>query len=261
MPTLPELQDEFAGAVFADELAPQFARLLRDSDLAGEKRLAVYRNNVLHNLTEALRDLYPVVLRLTGEDWFRQAAHAYIYGHASRSGDLNDYGGEFADYLDGLQVVTEDLPYLPDVARLEWLVHEVFHAADAGPLDMKRLAAVPATAYGQLRFDLHPACRLMQSDYPLVRIWQANQPGYTGEEWVNLEEGGAPLLVFRLADYTIGVKALDPATFGFLVALGERQSLSAIADALPQGADIGSILQDLVARGIVTDFSAGDSAC
>jgi hypothetical protein len=254
MPTLPELQEEFAGAVFADS-APSFSRLLCTSELSAEDRLAVYRNNVLHNLTAALRDLYPVVLRLTGEDWFTQAAHAYIYSHASLSGDLNDYGGEFADYLDGLPVVTEDLNYLPDTARLEWLVHEAFHAADAGPLDMKRLADVPANAYGQLCFHLHPACRLLQSDYPVQRIWQVNQPGHTGEDTVSLGEGGAVLLVFRDADYTIGVETLDAAVFRFISALQQRQSLSAIADALPEGADIGALLKSLVARGIVVDFS------
>jgi hypothetical protein len=254
MQTLLELQKEFAQAVFAGS-APAFSRLLRTSDLTAEDRLAVYRNNVLHNLTAALRDLYPVVLRLTGEDWFRQAAHAYIHAHASHSGDLNDYGREFPDYLAGLPVVAENLPYLPDIARLEWLVHEVFHAADAGSLDMKRLADVPANAYGQLCFHPHPACRLLQSDYPVQRIWQVNQPGHTGEDTVSLEEGGADVLVFRDADYTIGVETLDAAVFQFIAALEQRQSLSAIADALPEGADIGALLQDLVARGIVVGFS------
>ena len=260
MPTLLDLQEEFAQAVFTDSDSA-FSRLLRTHDLTAEDRLAVYRNNVLHNLTGALRDLYPVVLRLTGDDWFRQAAHAYIYSHASRSGDLNDYGGEFADYLDGLPVVTEDLPYLPDTARLEWLVHEVFHAADAGPLDMKRLADVPANAYGQLCFHPHPACRLLQSDYPVQRIWQVNPPGHTGEEIVTLGEGGTALLVFRDADYTVGVEALDAAAFHFFSALQQGQALAAIADAMPQDADIGALLQNLVARGIVVGFSEEDSAC
>jgi len=260
MPTLLELQKEFVQAVFSDGVAAQFSRLLHVDQLAGEERLAVYRNNVLHNLTDALRDVYPVVLRLTGEDWFGQAARTHIHRHPSRSGDLNDYGREFADYLAGLEVVIHDLPYLPDTARLEWQVHEAFHAADAGPLDLERLARVPADAYALLCFHLHPSCRLLQSDYPVQRIWRVNQPGYTGEETVNLQEGGAAMLVFRDADYTIGVEALDATAFRFIAGLKRGLSLSAIADALPEAADIGTLLQRLVARGIVVDFSEEGSA-
>jgi hypothetical protein len=260
MPTLLELQTKFVQALF-DDLAPGFSQLLRSDALAAEHRLAVYRNNVLHNLTAALRDLYPVVLRLTGEDWFRQAAHGYIHGHASRSGDLNDYGRELPVYLAGLGMVAEDLPYLPDTARLEWCVHEAFHAADAGPLDLERLARIPADGYGQLRFRLHPACRVMQSDYPVHQIWQANQPGHTDPETVSLGEGGADLLVFREADHAISVEALDVAEFRFIAALQQRRSLSAVADALPEGADLGVLLQGLAARGVVVDFSMEDSTC
>jgi len=260
MPTLPELQEQFAQAVFADS-APAFSRLLRTHEVTAEDRLAVYRDNVLHNLTGALRDLYPVVLRLTGEDWFRQAAHGYIYSHASRSGDLNDYGREFADCLAGLPVVAGDLPYLPDTARLEWLVHEVFHAGDAGPLDLECLAGVPSQDHGKLHFHLHPACRLLQSDYPVHRIWQVNQPGHSGEEMVSLEEGGATVLVFRGADYTTGVEALDAAVSSFISALLHRQSLSVIVDTLPEGSEVGMLLQNLVARGLVVGFSEEGSAC
>ncbi|HYP68034.1 MAG TPA: DNA-binding domain-containing protein [Thiobacillaceae bacterium] len=259
MPTLLELQTEFAQALF-DDSASSFNRLLRSDTLAAEHPLVVYRNNVRHNLTAALRDLYPVALRLTGEDWFRQAAHGYIDGHASRSPDLNDYGREFPEYLARLGIVGEELPYLPDSARLEWSVHEAFHAADAGPLDLERLARMPADGYGQLRFHLHPSCRLLQSEYPVHRIWQVNQPGYIGEEGVSLTEGGVDVLVFRDADYAISVEALDAAEFRFIAALQERQSLSATDDALPEGTDLGALLQGVVARGVVVDFSAEDCA-
>ena len=260
MPTLLELQTEFAQALF-DDSAPGFSRRLRSDAPTTEPRLAVYRNNVLHNLTAALRDLYPVVLRLTGEDWFRQAARGYIRGHASRSGDLNDYGREFPEYLAGLGMVAEGLPYLPDTARLEWCVHEAFHAADAGPLDLERLARMPSDGYGQLCFHLHPACRTLQSDYPVHRIWQVNQRGHVNPEKVSLAEGGAELLVFRNADYAIRVEALGAAEYRFVAALQQRRSLSAIADALPEGADLGALLQGLAARGLVVDFSTDDLAC
>ena len=73
------------------------------------------------------------------------------------------------------------LAYLPDVARLEWAWHRAFHAADRAPLALERLAAVPPERYGQVRFRLHPSAQFIASDYPLLRIWEVNQPAYAGE--------------------------------------------------------------------------------
>ena len=62
--------------------------------------------------------------------------------------------------------------YLPDVAKLEWAMDSVFHAADAVPLDLQALAAVPPEVFATLRFDLHPASRIVCSPYPILRIWR-----------------------------------------------------------------------------------------
>ena len=60
---------------------------------------------------------------LTGA-FFGEAARQYIVGHPSLSGDLNDYGGEFAQFLAAYPHAA-DLPYLPDVARLEWAINNL----------------------------------------------------------------------------------------------------------------------------------------
>ncbi len=79
----------------------------------------------------------------------------YASTYPSRSGDLNDFGGEFGDFLAGWPPAAQ-LPYLPDVARLEWAVERVFHAAEVPPLDLSRLAGVPQEELPGLRFALHP---------------------------------------------------------------------------------------------------------
>ena len=47
----------------------------------------------------------------------------------SASGGLNELGGHLADFLPAFAPARE-LPYLADVARLEWLVHKAHYAAD-----------------------------------------------------------------------------------------------------------------------------------
>ena len=72
-----------------------------------------------------------------------------------------------------------ELGYLPDVARLEWAIDQANIAADAAPFDLSALASVAPDALGEMRFQLHPSARLIASPYPVLRIWQVNQP----ERW------------------------------------------------------------------------------
>jgi hypothetical protein len=144
-----------------------------------DARLAVYHRGARGARQAALEAAYPVARRLTGDAWFGEAAARFAEAHPSRSGDLNAYGGSFAAFLSGY-VHAQALPYLPDVARLEWAVHECAHAAGGEPIDYAALGGVPAEQLPSLRMALLPCVRLVQSPYPVLAIWEANQPGRDG---------------------------------------------------------------------------------
>jgi len=86
-----------------------------------DPRRAVYRRNVLENLHGALAAAYPVVRRLVGEAFFREAAERFARVHPSRSGDLHRFGEGYGQFLSRYPHAA-GLPYLPGVARLEWAV-------------------------------------------------------------------------------------------------------------------------------------------
>lgn len=255
MPSLRELQLAFAdaldrkawlelGAPCADALAP------RDRE-----RFAVYANNVEANLTAALRAVYPVVERLVGVEFFAQAEREYVRTTASVSGDLHRYGRSFPEFI-GRFRSARSLVYLTDTARLEWLMHETFHAADHDPLDLARLAEVPPERYGELVFCLHPACRLLRSSYPIHRIWQINQPDAREDERVDLGEGGVHLLIAR-PNTSVEIELLAPAEFAALAAIAAGADLtSALADAQCQepGFDAGQFLRRRVLAQTLVDF-------
>ena len=148
MPRLRELQLGFAAALLEGD-AGGFDRHIRAAGLSGARRLQVYRHNTLLGLTGALEAVYPVVRRLVGEEFFRYAAAQYIARHPSRSGDLHEFGEHFPLFLQSFAPVAE-LVYLPDVARLEWTYHQVFHAANHPPLDRAALAQTPVERQGEL---------------------------------------------------------------------------------------------------------------
>ena len=214
---LRELQLGFAAAVL-DGAEGDFDRHVRGAGSSGARRLQVYRNNAALGLTGALEAVYPVVRRVVGEKFFRYAVAQYIAGHPSRSGDLHEFGECFPSFLQSFDPVAE-LTYLPDVAQMEWVYHQVFHAAGHPPLDLAALARVPAERQGDLRFELHPAARLLESAYPILRIWQVNQDDYAGDSAVDLREGGIKLLIVRRESLEIEFCPLEDGEFDLLRAL------------------------------------------
>lgn len=254
MPSLREIQSAFARAVFEGR-EEAIAPYILAGGVAPAGRLEVYRNNVLHNYHEALRAVYPVVERLVGEAFFAHAARRYALASPSLSGDIQDYGGSFSELLAVLPGAAE-LSYLPDTARLEWLVHEAFHAAEHPPLHPESLAAVPAERYPELRFALHPSCRLITSPWPVQRIWEVNQPGHAGDESVDLGIGGVRLLLWR-PRFQVEMVPLAAGEYALLSALASMQTLAAAWDAalaVDAEFDVAAALRERTAEGVIAGF-------
>lgn len=255
MLSLRELQELFAAALDAPQDAALLPLLVAGRIAPGE-RLAVYRSNARHNGREALRAVYPVLEQLVGAEFFAAAAERYRRAHPSTSGDIHDFGRHFADFLAGLAPAA-GLPYLPDMARLEWAIHEVFHAAAPPPFPLERLAAVEAAAQARLRFRLGPACRLLASPWPLQRLWQLHQPGVAWDEEFDLASGGVELLV-RRSGFEVLLDALEPGEYALLRRLANGQPLGAAFAALQHRVpafDLAAFLQRHLLASTLADFS------
>jgi hypothetical protein len=258
--SLRDLQRGFAEAVLTRD-PDGFAHALAPGRFTPAQHLQVYRNNVVISLTEALQSVFPVVARLVGRKFFDHTADEFIRHHPPASGNLHDFGGEFAEFLAAFPPAAA-LAYLPDVARLEWAWHKSFHAADHGGLELARLTRVPAECYEALCFVLHPSARLIASPYPIQRIWRANQLDQSGDEAIDLAAGPARLLVIRRG-LDVEIEALELAEFVFLSAVAEHAPLDAACTRALAGDpafDVAQTLQDHVLRGTVVDFRQSDDS-
>ena len=252
---LRDLQAEFAAAVFDER--PEMSARVRAGRFPAAQHLQVYRNNVVESLTGALRAVYPVVEKLVGDGFFRYAVHEYLRAHRPRSGNLHDFGDAFASFLAGFAPAAE-LPYLPDVARLEWVWHQAFHAADAPAFDLARLGTVPAEQHSALRFVLHPSACLLKSDFPIVRIFEINQEGYDSDTSVDLADGGVRVLVIRRG-LTVYVEPLADGEAELLAALTGQQPLGAAVQAalaVQPEFDLTGTLAGHLRRGTLVDCLA-----
>lgn len=256
MPSLHEMQSAFARGLFDAADAAVLAHLRGARGAEPASGLAVYRNNTFTNYRAALREAYPVILRLVGEDFFHRAADDYAHATPSASGDINLYGESFGAFLADYPGARE-LAYLPDAARLDWACHRAFGAAEVPPLDIGRLAEVPPRQLGALRFTLHPSASLLASCWPILAIWRVNQPRFEGAPAVDLAAGGSRLLVVRRA-HDIDLEPLDAAEYAMLAALaagtavGEAMDAALAADA---AFELGGFLQRHVAAGTLVDFA------
>jgi len=256
MPCLRELQSAFARALIERNDSQGVADwIVSTSALDARARIEVYRNTIFSNYRSTLRAVYPVIRALVGDAFFDHACDAYTLQHPSRSGDLNDFGGEFGAFLTDWPSAAQ-LAYLGDVARLEWAVECVFHCADAERLDLHALALVPDRELPSLRFELHPASRIVCSPYPILRIWQVNQPGFADDQAVQLDAGGDALLVIRRLD-CVELERLSAGELSLLQALASHETLArAHAQALEADAslDLGALLQHHVLSGSLIAF-------
>ncbi len=210
MQPLPELQASF-GLALRDIGAP--LPPIRAKGLDAARRLQVYRNNHSIALASALRAVYPVTERLVGEDFFTAAADAYGAANPSHSGNIQDYGGALPAFL-AAYVPAMSLPYLPDVASLEWRRLQTAVALPHQPMDLQALAAVPAESLPELYFHHQPAARAFESRFPVLSIWQFCQEAEPKGE---LDLGlGAQCVLFSRPALDVEMRLLSKGEYAFL---------------------------------------------
>jgi hypothetical protein len=256
MPALLELQRAFGAALADAGRAGLAAPLFRGGRERTLSRLAVYRGNFYVNCTNALAGAHPIVRKIVGGDFFDAMARAYARIHPSTSGDLNEYGEQFAEFVAAFPH-TQDLPYLPDVARMEWHAHRAYYAADATPFAPARLASLPPERWAGLRLTLAPACALLASDWPLARIWAVHQDGFEGGVEVDFEVGSDRILIHRPL-WKVEVRTLPAGDYRFLASARAGAALGdALAAAMADDAefDAATGLARWVEAGVVIDLA------
>ncbi|MGE0294254.1 MAG: DUF2063 domain-containing protein [Hyphomonadaceae bacterium] len=207
---------EFAAALLDPE-RPAPAGIVGPDGEPCPKRFAVYRNNVVVGLIEILRAAYPAVRRLVGDEFFDAMAGVHVRIEPPRSSILLEYGGRFPAFIETFPPAS-GLPYLADVARLEWAWVEAYHAEEACALTASSFSDVPVEEYPGLRLQLHPTLRIVRSAMPVFTIWRLNVRGGEAGE-VNFDQEGETALVLR-PEAVVEVRTLPPGAADFIDALG-----------------------------------------
>jgi hypothetical protein len=241
--------------VFAAHLSGEDQQALVAEILPAAQRLHIHRHHILDSLAAALAATFPTVQAVVGAEFFRGLARAFIARSLPTQPVLAEYGAGFPAFIAGHDVA-RNLPYLADVARLDWALNLAFHAPAGGWLVAADLAALPADQLPSLRLSLAPGTVLVCSTYPLDRIWAASQPEAAADP-VDLAAGGVRLLVLRRPDDAAFV-SLSAAEAAFVAGLGERLTLEEAAGRAAPGFDLSAGFARLLGLGV---FAATQHGC
>lgn len=238
---LRDLQKAFAAHLAGDEQSALAAEIR-----PAAARLGIHRHHVLDSLALALAATFPTVQAVVGADFFRGLARAFIGRSLPLQPVLAEYGADFPAFIAG-QESDHGLPYLADVARLDWALNLAFHASTSDRLIAADLAALPADRLPVLRLALAPGAALVGSSYPLDRIWEASQPGAAADP-VDLTSGGVHLLVLRRPDDAAFV-TLSAGEAAFAGGIAEGLSLEEAAGRGDSGFDLSAAFARLLGLG------------
>ena len=247
-------QADFAGALL-DPGLPCPAGLVAWNGSDPAARLAVYRNNVISSLIDALADTFPVVQELVGEAFFRAMASVFVRQSPPRSRVLAYYGETFPGFIEDFEPA-RSVSYLADMARLESARIRAYHAADAEPVATETvgLALAGGERIGELSLVCHPSVAVVCSEFAVVSLWAAHQGSgdlaaidpFVGEDAIVLRQG----LVVVVVRLPLGAAA-------FVTALHQGRCLgdaAGIAASAAAGFELSATLALLMGHGALTSI-------
>jgi hypothetical protein len=200
-------------------------------------------------LTKALKNIYPVCLRLVGEDFFDALAQTYIRENPSVFVDLNDYGKNFPECIFHFEAA-QSLPYLADTASLEWAWHSVYNAADGSDFSFEKFADAAALKPDKVIFQLSPGSSLLKSHFPIHAIWEANYKNAAADIIVLNEPQEFYFFIFR-SHYERQIIELSHEEWQFLSLTQKNMSFEDLCE-LPQAE---TLFIKIIHNNWITDFT------
>ena len=267
---LRELQARFLGAVAggvetATPLRDEslLAAITGDETLGAAARLGIYADMYAARLVDVLREDYPRLAALLGEEAFDALARAYLVRHRPRRPSVRWAGDRFAAFLREPRRPEDTWPpqppWLADLAQIEWLRGEVFDAPEAAPLTLEALRALAPEAWADARFDVVPAVRFLHSEWPVHELWGASTLGET----LAIAPAETEIRVWRqeFAVYHVAMPAIEAGAIACLRAGGTfAEVCEVVAARLPAeeaAPRAGALLLRWVADGVVAAATAG----
>lgn len=235
-------------------------RLVRaDERLSAIERIDIYANMYFYRIRDCLKEDFAALCAVVGADNFHNLITDYLLAHPPVHFSLRYAGRHLPDFV-ALHHLSQQWPYLADLARLEWSILDAFDAADAPPLDAAALAAVAAERWPELRFQLTPSLRVLRLGWPVQEIWHHAQ---RGESPSALRPEDTALRVWR-QDLRVFHRPMDAAETAGLLAVAAAAPFAAVCEQITLYDDAGadaaaqrafSLISQWLTDGLLTGYA------
>jgi Putative DNA-binding domain len=254
MTTLAAQQQALLDALFASPGAHPMPEAL---PFQGVRGLVAYRSNARAQACRCLGTTYPVLAHLLGDDNLAGLAGVFWLAHPPQTGDLAQWGGALAGFLSELPQLADE-PWLADVARVEWALHQAGSAADR-TFEPQSFALLTAHPPDRLRVVVASGLQLVRSRFPIVDLLgaDAGQAPTPGETDALPGDGGAQTAVVWRQGMRPRVARCDTAASHFLQATLDSGSLATALDRAP-GFAFDQWLAQAVQSGLVLGVARMD---
>src|SRR3989338_1885656 len=174
-PSLHAVQKQMKDRILSHNHEPFKTPLLNpQGGSSGEERMAVYAEGYVARVMEALAEVYEAIHHFLGKEAFVDLTECYITAHPSHSYNLNFIGSQMPGFI-GRTPYVEKLPFLPDLAKLEWQVAQSFHSFEGPVFDPSTLASYSEEDREKIRIIFQPSVRVVSSSWPILDIWNARK--------------------------------------------------------------------------------------
>lgn len=245
-------QTEFATYLFEpDATAP--AGVVDPAGNPAPKRYSVYKNNVVVSYLEALAAAYPACKNLVGEEFFNAIGRAYLQKKPPNSQLMILFGEGFASFVAGYGPA-QQIPFLPDVARVERTWRLAYHSADIAPISPDRLGKLPPEQLGDAKLVFLPSVAIIASPFPVHALWQA---AISLQPLDAIDPGAAESVLIVRPALDVNVHNID-ASFGpSIQALLDGNTLNEAAETgitKNENFDFSAMLALLIQSGAIADI-------
>jgi hypothetical protein len=225
-------QQQLVRGLWRESTDDALASWLREGGERAAQGMAAYRSTAAAIAERALAAAYPTVRQGLGDESFAQLARAFWHHHPPQRGDLTHHGDALPAWIERDAQLAGD-PYLADMARVDWAVHAIEHAADVST-PPPGLALLGELDPAQLRLHPRPGLTLLRSRWPVVTIWQVHrrdEPERMAPVRDALAAGVGETALVARDGWQATVTAVDEPTAVFFEALLQGVDLARALDA------------------------------
>jgi hypothetical protein len=191
---LEPLQRTMFTAVTGEGALMETAALVASGALEPEDRVGIYAEMYWLRMRGAIRADYPFVREIVGEEDFEILVARHLRQRPSVHYSLGRLGADFAATV--REAGVEVLPWLADLAALEWARAESFVATDAPVLESSALVALGEGTFTRSRLVASPSLRVLHPSWDVLPVWRALERGLPWKE-LRVASADSPLVVWR----------------------------------------------------------------